>query len=261
MARNVCLTILLSLGITSAIAGSLGMAESVDNFDGFYIGLGAGFTTIYTNDTLNSSISGVTNPILSGSIPSTETGVLFTGNVGYGKMFNQKTYLGAKGTIYYKPGENGRNNVFFGQVPGLYYFTDNTNVKRSIQPFYNIDAVLGYEVIPRVLPFVEGGVTVSNINNRFASAATAYTPTTSVNYNEVINLEGYRTGYNLGLGVNFLAAKNWFLYSELLYNDLGSQAATLINKLPAAGITKTTTLTEKNQAVFFVVGASWLFSA
>ena len=261
MKRTTCyFAMILSLGMTNAMAGSMGITEPVNDFDGFYIGLGAGFTTIYTHDTLNASIAGITNPILSASTPSTATAALFTGNLGYGKMFDQKTYLGAKGSMYYKPGESETNNVYFGQVPGLFYFTDNTNVKRSTQPFYNIDAVLGYELFPHVLPFIEGGVTFSNINTRVANAATAYTTTTSVNYNEVLNLGGYKAGYNVGLGANFLADKNWFLYTELLYNDFGNKTITLLDNLTAAGITKKTTLTEKNQAVFFVVGASYLFS-
>ncbi|WP_019217636.1 outer membrane protein [Legionella tunisiensis] len=255
------LPMVLSLGAGSLYAGTMGSIEPVSNFGGFYIGLGSGITTVFTKD----SFSTARSDGLGGNADTnryTNTAVLFTGQIGYGAMFNQKTYLGAKASIYYTPLET-LDETGFSTAAGNVLIVGNNSFATSLKPIYNIDAVLGYEVTPHFLPFVEAGVSFANAkrNYVFKRTRTNIAAVTNVGYQSSLNLDKYKTGYNVGLGLNYLAASNWVLSTELVYNYLGSKSDSVMVNIPLTTTTETQSRTIRNSDVAMFASISYLMNA
>ena len=103
MAYKMTLSILLSLGAYGAQAGTMGHVELKPNFGGFYTGLGTGMFNLITTDAYSATRNPAALPSIHGQRNFTDSAVLFDGHLGYGKMFNQNTYLGAKASVQYTP--------------------------------------------------------------------------------------------------------------------------------------------------------------
>ena len=235
MKKHVYSSLFLALGFSTAIAGTMGAIEPVDDFGGFYLGLGAGFINFsdrYTNSITDSD--SIFSPGNDQQKRDNLTALLFHGVVGYGKMFAEKTYLGIKGSIDYSPfvdtsfnnGLGGTEVRFDHHRAHLVALEEKgSGGGVSMQPTYNIDLMLGYELFPHVLPFIEGGVSFSNyrLNSYGNSTRTDFVDGSSRTYSYNNDLNSYQTGYNVGIGSYFLVQKNWFLFSELVYTDMGKQ--------------------------------------
>lgn len=218
-----------------AFSGAMG-TDATYTLDGLYVGLGTGFTSLFTEDKFitrrNNMSRGITD-----TNRFFYTSILFNGNIGYGKMFRDVYYIGAKASIFYTPLEE-QNDISFSVPAGsIVTFGDNTYTTQ-VRPFYNIDAVIGYEVLPHLIPFVEGGITFANVNNNYlmkrsrSNLATA----SSVTYRYTVNLDDYSTGYNVGLGVNYQVRSHWMFSSELLYNFLGNNFGVNSASIPGTSI-------------------------
>ena len=255
--------VFLALGFTQSFAGTMGAVEAPADFGGLNLGLGTGYMTIFNYD--QSSITHSDNLFNhSDSCRENNTAILFTGEVGYGKMFNQNTYFGAKGSIYYTPsqkrGETTHTDADSSNIDSV-VDTDKT----SLKPIYNVDLVLGYEIFPHVLPFVEGGVSFANVENTYEGngiRVSAVHAGESQNFTQNLQLNGYKTGYNVGIGSNFLVKKNLFFSAELVYHDLGKNSGSLV--IPADvlnSLSHTITHSQSNTAVSLIAGVSYLFPA
>lgn len=244
------------------------MGEKVTNFNfnGFYAGLGSGFTNIMSNttgSTVFSQYGGYFDEYSKSKYNN--TAVLFTGQIGYGKMFRNKSYLGLKGSVYYTPFEintprrNGKNIT----IPvSNTLLNSNFTSETSINPMYNLDITLGYEILPRLLPFVEGGVTFANVRQSFYSNRSFTNSVTheAVDYSHTLKLDSYSASYNVGIGANYLINKNWFLFSELVYNDLGKDSGSVKKTIPFNNsLTETYSRSENNHIISLFAGVSYLF--
>lgn len=245
--------------VSNLYAGTMGPVAQPD-FSGFYAGLGVGQTTLFNHDEFSVSVPGV-GLVRSGSIKDTDSAVLFSGQVGYGLMFAQRSYLGVKGSVFYTPLEDTDSYAY--SSGGLVLVNGVDSFTRSVKPIYNVDLVLGYEVAPNVLPFVEGGVSFANVKHQFDAVGTVtnLSPLRVSEYNGTSVIDEYKTGYNVGIGANYLATNHLILSSELVYHYLGKRDITLTNVALPAGSSATHYRSETNQAVSFVIGASYLFNA
>jgi len=97
--------LILCASFGSSFAGSMGDVNSTFDFNGFYAGLGTGFTTFFVNDSYSNSFSNASVPSQE-TIRTTDTAVLFDAHLGYGQFVKPNTYLGAKASIYYTPLEH-----------------------------------------------------------------------------------------------------------------------------------------------------------
>jgi len=216
---------MLALGVHGVYAGNMGKPSY--DFDGAYLGLGSGVMTLFSQN-------GRGNVRGSDTKNFTDTAILVTGDIGYGRMVKEDFYLGIKGSIYYTPLVNLHEGSFSSSANSRLVGGDN-EVTTSLQPIYNIDAVLGYEVLPHLLPFVEAGVSFATVNTRYRLQRTetqVSTPTHTVKYASVFNIGGNETSYNVGLGLNYQPHKNLFFSTELMYNDLGQRRGTTTMTVP-----------------------------
>ena len=244
MKRSAISSLVFFMSINASIAGTMGSIDSSYDFDGFYFGLGSGFTSIYNRDTFSTTRSdGI--PITAGDPDNryTYTGALFTGNVGYGRMmFDKKTYLGVKGSLYYTPLETTNETGFSTASTSTLLIIGNNTLTTKLNPIYNIDAVLGYEVIKHYLPFVEAGVSFADVKRSYQLKRTrtnSATPPTNVKYENDFSLGGYKTTYNVGAGLSYQPHENWFLSMEVVYNYLGKRSDSHGVLIPNTSTTET----------------------
>lgn len=250
---------LLALGLGcfgTSMAGSMGDITPQSHFDGFYFGLGTGYSTFFSsiqNQGHNFSNS-VFESQVNNQIHSTTASILFDGHVGYGKTLPSHIYLGAKGSVYYTPIQSVVSTQ--SRIAASSSMTDaDAQFSTAVQPIYNIDGVLGYEIAAGLLPFVEAGVSFANEPTRIRgelSVLNAALPST-FDTKALLVSEGYQTEYNIGLGVSYQINPNWFVSGELVYNYLGkySQSQTFVT---GASLTSN----ETYQLTTLMVSASYL---
>ena len=214
MHKRTTLGLLLSTGLSCAFAGTMGAAEVKQDFSGLYWGLGTGSASFFYKDA---------QPAVFRQDTDSTSFVEFEGHLGYGRYLESRTYLGLKGSVYYTPLELSHTRGYLNSETDALK-SGYLQTQATIKPIYNIDAVLGYEIVPHVLPFIEGGVSFANINTQaIVSESLTQIPgagTAAVTkYNN--NASGYKTGYNLGIGSSYQPLENWFFSGELVYNYLG----------------------------------------
>lgn len=248
----------LSLALTNLFAGTMGPITQSAGFGGFYAGAGTGFTTVFSQDDFTVHRPGF-GVVRQGTHKVSNSAVLFSGQVGYGFMLNQNAYLGAKGSVYYTPMENTYQINYSSARGPNQLASGQDSFTRSFKPIYNIDAVLGYELSPGLMPFIEAGVSFANVKHNFLfeGAVSSLNTNTVENYTGQITLDNYKTGYNVGIGANYLAHTNWILSGELVYHDLGKNNLSITNVVNPA-IVSTHFRTEKNQAVSLLASISYL---
>ncbi len=140
---------------------------------------------------------------------------------------------------------------FFVDSLGVAYQT-NGSFSAQLEPYYHVDLVLGYEIVPSLLPFVQGGVTFAD-SKVHADYSLVNVTTGTVAAANTLNLNKYNTGFNVGIGANWLPAQNWMLGGELVYDYFGKNTRnTEIGNL--------TTLTSQNQGLSVSMNASYLFN-
>lgn len=240
-----------------AFSGTMGPSTTY-TLDGLYVGLGTGFTSLFTEDKFITRRSNLSKGITDTNRFS-YTSILFNGNIGYGKMFRDVYYLGAKASVFYTP-LNAQNDISFSvPVGSLVTLGDNTYTTQ-VRPFYNIDAVIGYEVLPHLIPFVEGGITFANVNNNYLMKRTRtnLATTSSVTYRYAVNLDDYSTGYNVGLGVNYQVHSHWMFSSELLYNFLGNSFGVNSASIPGTSIIESQSRRANTSAVNLFASIAYL---
>ncbi len=254
------ITILLSLSISHAFAGAMGAVEPTYDFNGLYVGLGAGYTAIAINNSFVTTRSdGVGGN--AGMNRYTHTDAVFSGQLGYGKMFQERVYLGGKASIQYTP-LNALDETGFSTAAGSALIIGSNSIRTTVKPIYNIDAVLGYEIYPHFLPFVEAGVSFADVNHNyeFKRTRTNIATLTNVGYQSLLNLDGYSTGYNVGLGLNYQPFANWILTGEAVYTDLGKNSGLVTVAIPSSTATETHSRTISNSAISMMFSVSYLFN-
>jgi len=241
----------------------MGSSNTSYDFDGGYLGLGTGLISIFTKDTFSLTNYGNNGPS-SGNLRNTYTGILFSGNIGYGEMIKKSVYLGAKASIVYTP-LNGFYSSGFSLTPGTGLVVGDNQTETSFKPLYNIDAVLGYELYDHVLPYVEAGATWSGMKREYVlnRSITNLSNTDTVQYAALLSLNKYSAGYNVGMGINYQPHKNWFFSSELVYYGLGKLTASKNTAIPANNLIPNNIVVNTKivhySNVAFIVGLSYLF--
>ncbi len=217
---------------------------------------------------LNPSLSNLTQPNLLSKLPMmtseptmrSSSAKLFDGQFGYGQFFKQDTYVGAKTSVQYTSIESLTQAKL--ALPNSNIIGSHLNNSPVIlKPVYNINAILGYKILPNILPFVEGGVSFADIKTNPLQNNIGSNLNGTISHNVTLNSQAYTTGYNLGLGANYQMSKNWFLSSELIYNYLGKQSAANTITLPSdANQTNSSTSTSNRsfQMISMLASVSYL---
>ena len=254
--------LILSASVGNVYAGSMGDVNNTYDYNGLYAGMGTGFSTFFTKDKHSQAFSNAPAEI-TGTLRTTNMAVEFEGHVGYWKMISDKTYLGPKASVYYTPLEtitqsSGATTQSIGLESSL-ITVSNLN-QTFLKPIYNLDAVLGYEVAPHFLPFVEAGVSFSHVNSNdiqhnISQNMTSATATPFVNS---LNTNGTKTGYNVGIGANYQVNQHWFISSELVYNYLGKYSQTNTANVPVNQGTETISSNRTYQLVSLLASVSYI---
>lgn len=263
--HTVCFLLISSL--IDAHAGSMGDMNSA-HFDGFYAGLGVGDSTLFAKDSYSNTISinDFIKAELSNTLRNENNAVLFEGHLGYGKMVEPRFYLGAKGSVFYTPiqilSQSTAEIPSVSIEPSPSYLTSLKNINQiSMQPIYNIDGVLGYELYDHFLPFIEAGVNFSNVNNFHSQNNLVQQPGFSppASFSANYNTSGFNTGYNVGLGVNYRMNKQWIVSGELVYHNLGQYSINKTYPLSNAAGFISSSSTRTFQMVSVLASFSYLF--
>ena len=255
-------SLLLALGFSTAFAGTMGAVEPAIDFGGLYFGLGSGFTTLFGSESRTVTHSdGRASNNASQTDRETFTNILFTGDIGYGKMVAEKTYLGGKASLYYSPFVYSGDRADI-KADRRFISSEKSTTTRSMQPTYNLDLMLGYEIIPHVLPFVEAGVSFANMRHlsKINGIRLNLENDSTHDYSHSLTMDGYKTSYNVGIGSYFLVQKNWFFSTELVYNGMGTRTSSSTRVVPGNPID---TINRSNKssydAVSLFAGVSYLF--
>lgn len=261
MLKQVITLIMFVVGLNSTYAGTLGESNSTYDFNGFYVGLGSGLTNLFNRDD-HGTFNTLSSPIRVDSTQtrSSMTSILFDGHLGYGKFIKPNIYLGAKAFVYYTPLELSANDTSM-SINRDVLITHNNSNQITVKPIYNIDAIFGYEIYPHVLPFIEGGVSFANVSSLDTqhNVESQLTNNANYGYTAVLNSNGYKTGYNVGIGTSYQMNTNWFISGELVYNYLGKHFATDTVNIPESAATDTISTNRMFQLVSLFASVSYLF--
>jgi outer membrane immunogenic protein len=260
--KKLRITCLLTALSSNLFAGTMGPSET-PSFDGLYLGLGTGVISAFNNDHFRTQRSSSTKIVGADEVNRyTDTAIQFNGNLGYGKMMREKTYLGGKAAIYYSPLQVLEETNF--SIPlGTNLVTATNTIRENLKPIYNIDGVLGYELFSRMLAFVEAGVSFSNVTRNYEFVKTRNdltTPDNTFRYSHLLSLNAYKTSYNVGVGLNCLLHEHFFLAFEVLYNDLAKRQGESSTLLGHTGVNERQSRTVYSNAVSAFASASYLFN-
>lgn len=243
MVRGITVVI-FSFYVLNVHAGLLELPQQESDFNGLYAKLNARTlpdTHLQWGGNAHAKLSDNTN--------------LFDGHVGYGKYFNQNMYVGAKTSVYHTALDHALTAPFSATTSATHQNAYAT------EPVYNIDAVFGYETYPHLLPFLEAGVSIANLERKgvMSTASNARLLAKNSLYANLLNANQYTAGYNVGVGANYQLKKNWFLSSELIYNYLGKDAAGPAKVPTSSVMTATDSKLKSNQAISLLASVSYLF--
>lgn len=249
--------------IASMILTPITFAGSIEappspNFTGFYMGIGAGLSSLFVKD----SFETVRASGLGGDADTnryTYTSILYAAQLGFGKIFGN-TYLGLEGLVTYSPLDD-LDETGFSTAAGNILIVGNNTIKTSSNPIYNVDAVLGYAIHQSTLPFIEGGVTFGKVSRQYAikRTRTNIVTTTNVGYETSLSVGKYNTGYNVGLGIRQLVGEHCVLSIASMYTYLGKNTDSSSVAIPGTTDVETHTRTAKNYALSLLGTISYLF--
>ena len=251
---------LLSLLTTTCLAGGIDKAPSTKGFSGFYVGAGAGVNSVYATDSfVTSRASG-----LGGDADSnryTYTSVLYAIQVGYGWQFANHAYLGLEGLVTYSP-LFATDETAFSTAAGNVLIIGHNSIHTTGEPVINIDAVFGYTMCSRVLPFLEVGVTFAELTRQYdiKRTRTNVVTNTNVGYSTTINQNQYNTEYNIGVGLRRLFGQHLVMSTTLMYSDYGQVSKSSSVAIPGANDTETHSRTVSSYALSLFGTLSYLFN-
>lgn len=129
-----------------------------------------------------------------------------------------------------------------------------TNGAFTAQAETGVDAIgtarlrLGYAFDNNLMAYATGGLAYAKVRDRFQAAHT----TSATSYSWTDNA-GWRTGYAIGGGLEYMFARNWSLKGEALYYNLGSRS------VESTGAGYSHGLTDKMTGVIARIGLNYLF--
>ncbi len=259
--------LILSQAMMASYAGSEGNLMDVS---GFYLGLGVGESTLFSSDQYKNNLSfeGFNKANISNSIHNENTATLFEGHVGYNRNIRPRTYLGIKGSIFYTPVEILSQSTALASTPStalsgnpLAISLENIN-QISMEPVYNINGVLTYALLEKLTPFIEAGVSFSNVRNLHAQRNIIEQPgiSPSISIETPYNTSGFNTGYNVGLGANYQLTSHWLFSGQVTFHDLGQYNASKSYSIPSIPGTTASTSTRTFQMLSVFASFSYIFS-
>lgn len=211
----------------------------------YYVGLGIGESTLFETDQYQNSLmfQQFNGTQFQQRFHQDNTATLFEGHVGYQRNIRAHTMLGIKGAILYTPVEMSSqstamlsNPAITPSTPSLSASLQNIN-QISMQPVYNIDGILTYTRFSKLQPFIEAGVSFSNVRNLHRQFNFIQSPLNleTIAINADYNTRGINTGYNVGLGTHYYVQSSWFFSAEVLFHDLGQYRVSKTYSIPALG--------------------------
>ena len=187
-------TLTLVLASTSAIAGTMGPAEAVENYDGIYFGGTVGVSNLTNQATIN-KFSGFETQNLGGN------NVTGGGLLGYDYSFTDMLKLGIEGYVF---GNGNQNANSYHNYNGTSYASQET---------YNWGI--------RVLPGIEfSSSAVGHIILGYTGGKFQTVDNGAFGY---LNHDFYLSGFQSGLGLTNNITKNLFVRVDGLYTMFGKE--------------------------------------
>jgi outer membrane immunogenic protein len=177
---------------------------------GCYIGgnVGAGWSRAQTNDDDPTAGFGAAD---AGN--HTATGIVGGGQIGCDYQFAPNWVVGAQGMF------NGADVKGSHLAPFSYNGTNTETFSSKVEWFATATARLGFLVTPQTLLYVKGGG--AWVRTSYADAdpsGTVYRPFSGVS-------SANRTGWTIGAGGEYKFARNWSVFAEYNYADLGRKTS------------------------------------
>jgi outer membrane immunogenic protein len=200
-------------------------APVVSTWTGCYIGANAGGAWAHTSGNADGYYNGfgvsfIAAPHSIGS--QTADGWAYGGQFGCDYQFNNNWVVGIRGMW------DGANLKGSNQFPVFWTGPDNAN-NVKIDSFGTAVVKLGYLVNPTLQLYGLGGV---------AWVKDHYFYTSSNFSGDIFTGDQTRTGYDVGIGLSWMFARNWDLWIEYDHMGFGTKTANLTNtsNFPPAGL-------------------------
>ena len=182
------------------------VASPVYNWTGFYVGGHVGWGWSHDSFTAFDSATGV--PVSNGSGNAT----IFHGGgqIGYDLMFPSNIVIGASAALSWGTGSSGTTASGGGATVVSTKTTDNVSG--------SVNGRLGY-AFGDLLPYATGGWSWSNgsiTRTQDAGTTGLATPGTSESSNV------FRSGWNVGAGLEYRLWRNWTVFGEYRYTKFGA---------------------------------------
>jgi len=258
-----CSTIALALSAGAALASDLPSRkepppppyfapERVANWTGFYVGVNAGGTWSQSDSVNVSSASILTaDPALnlfavptsgaaalaaSGTVPSSSSGFIGGGQIGYNWQFNNNFVAGFEADIQGIAGEGGsstQSNVVTAPIgyngnPAPNNFVGTTiGASRSLDYIGTVRGRIGYLFTPTLLGYATGGLAYGGVSSRtsIVGSTLGFNLGLAAGNAPYFSNGGFsdtRVGWTAGGGLEWMFLPNWSAKFEYLYYDLGS---------------------------------------
>lgn len=182
-------------------------------------------------------------PLTQGS--QSANGWAYGGQIGCDYQFNDKLVVGIRG-MWNGSNISGDNLV---PLPNVSNFVDQTD-HAKLKSFGTLTGRVGYLMTPTVMIYGLGGVAWSKTN---------FTVSSAIAGGQIFAGDQRSTGYDVGLGLSWMAAPNWEVWGEYNHLGFGRKSMTLIGQGLFAGVNVGFDL--KQDIDLVTVGVNYRFGA
>jgi outer membrane immunogenic protein len=204
-----------------ALIASLGTpTQAQTNWTGPYVGASAG-GALGSSSTSQSTVFSPTGYFAPSSVPAINSAGAknlspdgFIGGLhgGYDWQFPNNIVVGLRGEAAYMPTSDSSSSTVVYPCCAPTSFTVTNKV--STDWFLSVRPRVGY-AIGNFLPYLTGGVSVTDLRTKFSFTDTFATAAESASKTSI------RPGWSVGAGLEYAVANNWSLSAEYLYSDFG----------------------------------------
>jgi outer membrane immunogenic protein len=224
----------LLIGACASILGCIGTSAFADGMVGSvaapcceapFAGLYVGGTVGYANQKVD-----VDNYTIVRSFDDKDGGVTFGGYVGYNWQACCSPFVfGVEADFNF----NGAKPTAYDIEPGVFENpTETTSLESRIDFFGTLRARLGYVIHDNVLVYATGGLAYADVKHELFDDCVGC-GNSSFNFGPYGQTNsGWKAGWTVGGGTEFLHDRNWVFRAEALYVDLGSSDVSYVFTTP-----------------------------
>lgn len=234
--------LILWTGLFSPIvfAASSSANDQSINWNGFYVGINAGYTfpynkNVHTNTyVISATTAGIGAPegaaasaaSGAGSFSLNNDGFIGGGQIGYNRSIRENFLVGLESDIQDIAGANrsirSSANVVVANSPAN-SIASNFAISKNIDYLGTLRGRLGYLFTPSLLLSGTGGLAYGGVNSKTIISQNLIGPSESIatNWGTTGNYSTTRVGWTAGSNIEWIFHPNWTAKIEYLYYDLG----------------------------------------